>query len=147
MLVLEVFRRDSLARCAVSYLNRLKSMILQTGGLASGATSTRSRSIERAMDSASGSGLTPSCVPSESMRRTSRARMRSLIRWSPWSAAAAMRHHSFVWPPVRAHERRASGSNARLVDGHPTRTHRLDDGRVGAGTPLPLLGFHRRVSQ
>jgi hypothetical protein len=82
MLVLVVLRRDSFARWAASYLKRLKSMIRQTGGFASAATSTKSRSSCRAMFSASGSDLIPSCLPSGSIRRTSRARIRSLIRCS-----------------------------------------------------------------
>lgn len=67
-------------------------MILHTGGLASGATSTRSRSSWRATASASGRGFTPSCLPSASMSRTSRARIRSLTRWSLDSVKAGMRY-------------------------------------------------------
>src|ERR1700759_4982266 len=57
-------------------------MIRQTGGEACGATSTRSRSAARAMARASGSGLMPTCSPSAETKRTSRARIRSLIRGS-----------------------------------------------------------------
>src|SRR4051795_7643878 len=67
-------------------------MIRHTGGLALGATSTRSSSCSRACASASGRGRTPSCSPSAPTRKTSRARMRSLIltscaaMWSPASS-------------------------------------------------------------
>src|SRR4051794_10309178 len=74
-------------------------MIRHTGGLASGATSTRSRSCWRAMWSASGSGLIPSWVPSVSTSRTSRARILSFIRCSAESCAAAIGHHlCALWP-------------------------------------------------
>ena len=69
-------------------------MIRQTGGLALSATSTRSRSSSRAMASASGSGLMPICSPSDPTSRTSRARMRSLIRGSLLLGGAAMAGHS-----------------------------------------------------
>ena len=70
-------------------------MIRQTGGSALGATSTRSSSCSRACVSAWGRGRTPSCSPSAPTRKTSRARMRSLIltscaaMWSPASFAAS----------------------------------------------------------
>src|SRR6478736_7589663 len=70
-------------------------MMRQTGGLALGATSTRSSSCSRDRASASGRGRTPSCSPSAPTRKTSRARMRSLIltscaaMWSPASFAAS----------------------------------------------------------
>src|SRR5689334_8316084 len=51
----------------------------QTGGRASGATSTRSRSRSWAMESACSVGMTPTCSPFSSMRRTCGMRMRSLI--------------------------------------------------------------------
>src|SRR5438445_7995414 len=54
-------------------------MIRQTGGTAVGATSTRSRSRLCAMASGWGTGRTV-CVPSTSIRRTSRARICWLIR-------------------------------------------------------------------
>ena len=102
-------------------------MIRQTGGLALGATSTRSRSSWRAMVSASGSGLIPSCLPSGSTRRTSRARMRSLIRCSLLSGAAAMRHHS-LWSGPLTRKGQASESNAR-----PRRS-------IDPDAPPPLAG-------
>src|SRR3954452_17240830 len=51
----------------------------QTGGRASGATSTRSRSRSWAMASACSVGMTPTCSPFSSMSRTCGMRMRSLI--------------------------------------------------------------------
>src|ERR1700680_4591679 len=69
-------------------------MMRHTGGLARGANSTRSRSSCRAMARASGNGRIPSCWPSGSTRRTSRARMRSLILVSLAVMGVAMRHHS-----------------------------------------------------
>ena len=53
---------------------------MQTGGLAVAAISTRSRPFCRAIASACGGGMIPSCEPSSSMTRTSRALMRSLTR-------------------------------------------------------------------
>ncbi len=88
-----VLRRLSLARWASSNLNLPKSMIRHTGGLAMGATSTRSRSSSLAIARASGSGLIPSWTPSGSTSRTSRARIRSLIRCSV-VVSATMRHHT-----------------------------------------------------
>ena len=68
-------------------------MIRQTGGFANGATSTRSRSSWRAIESASGKVLIPTWLPSAPMRRTSRARMRSLYRGS-FCCGVAMADHS-----------------------------------------------------
>ena len=55
-------------------------MIRQTGGVASGAISTRSRSWRAARSSASRSGTTPTLVRSASIRRTVSPRIASLIR-------------------------------------------------------------------
>src|SRR5436190_24347022 len=55
-------------------------MMRQTGGTAVAAISTRSSPLVRAMASACGGGMMPSCVPSSSMTRTSRTLMRSLTR-------------------------------------------------------------------
>src|SRR5215204_3045752 len=68
-------------------------MIRQTGGFARGATSTRSRSMVRAIVSASGRVLIPTWLPSAPIRRTSRARMRSLYRGS-FCCGVAMAVHS-----------------------------------------------------
>ena len=72
----------SLSRLRLLYLNLPKSMIRQTGGLAFGATSTRSRPAPRRCCSASLVGTMPSCAPSAPTTRTSRTRMRSLMRMS-----------------------------------------------------------------
>ncbi|OGD83797.1 hypothetical protein A3J17_03940 [Candidatus Curtissbacteria bacterium RIFCSPLOWO2_02_FULL_40_11] len=55
------------------YLNFLKSIIFTTGGLASGAISTRSCSLSWAFLNASVSGIIPSCLPLSSIRRISDA--------------------------------------------------------------------------
>src|SRR5215472_16118707 len=55
-------------------------MIRQTGGVAVGEISTRSRFFSRASLSASYGGRIPICCPSSSITRISRARMRSLVR-------------------------------------------------------------------
>src|ERR1700742_2712088 len=55
-------------------------MILQTGGLAFGATSTRSRSASAATRSASSMRTIPTCSPPGPINRTSGTRMRSLTR-------------------------------------------------------------------
>src|SRR5688500_13501 len=65
-------------------------MTRQTGGFAWAATSTRSRSSSRAMARASGSGLMPICCPSCPTSRTSRARIRSLIRGSLLAGGVAI---------------------------------------------------------
>src|SRR5215208_5307162 len=57
-------------------------MILQTGGLASGATSTRSRSASAATRRASSMRTMPTCSPPGPIKRTSGTRMRSLTRVS-----------------------------------------------------------------
>src|SRR5256886_696977 len=76
------FLRASLRRRACVYLYLPKSMIRQTGGWASGATSTRSNSRWRAVSSACWIGMIPSCSPSALTTRTSRTRIPSLIRIS-----------------------------------------------------------------
>src|ERR671919_993656 len=76
------FLRASLSRRACVYLYLPKSMMRQTGGLASGATSTRSRSCPRAVSSACWVAMIPSCSPSALTTRTSRTRIPSLIRIS-----------------------------------------------------------------
>src|ERR1700727_1457422 len=57
-------------------------MILQTGGLALGATSTRSRSASAATRNASSIRTMPTCSPPGPINRTSGTRMRSLTRVS-----------------------------------------------------------------
>ncbi len=57
-------------------------MSLHTGGRASGATSTRSRSASSARRRASSTRTTPTCSPLGPTRRTSGTRIRSLIRGS-----------------------------------------------------------------
>ena len=52
----------------------------QTGGLASGETSTKSSSFSSAKLSASAIGKTPNCSPSSSMTRTSGTLISSLMR-------------------------------------------------------------------
>src|SRR6266446_5320072 len=83
------FLRASFCRRACMYLNLPKSMIRQTGGCASAATSTRSMSRWRARSSACWIGRIPSCSPSALTTRTSLTRMPSLIRMSfDWMARA-----------------------------------------------------------
>src|SRR5438093_875813 len=55
-------------------------MIRQTGGAASGATSTRSSPSSSASLRAASGVMIPSCAPEEPMTRTSRALIRSLTR-------------------------------------------------------------------
>src|SRR5579883_2117804 len=73
------FRWAWRSRLACSYLYFPKSMIRHTGGLAVGATSTRSSPASWARASASRMGTIPSCSPFRPISRTSRARMRSFI--------------------------------------------------------------------
>src|SRR6202021_3059939 len=58
----------------------------QTGGMALGETSTRSRPRSRAIFSASKGWRIPSCSPFSSMTRISRARIRSLMRMKDLAA-------------------------------------------------------------
>ena len=64
------FLRDSFTRLLCSYLYLPKSMILQTGGRASGETSTRSRSAPDASCMASPVSMMPTCSPSALITRT-----------------------------------------------------------------------------
>src|SRR5438132_10443621 len=57
-------------------------MSLQTGGVALGDTSTISRFLSRAISSARPGGITQIISPFSSIKRTSRARMRSFTRVS-----------------------------------------------------------------
>src|SRR5215472_9679560 len=61
-------------------MNFPKFMIRQTGGLAVGAISTRSRLAARAFSRASAIGTTPSASPPSPMSRTSFHRICSLTR-------------------------------------------------------------------
>lgn len=97
-------------------------MIRQTGGLARSATSTRSSSRARARFSASGSGLMPSCSPSEEMTRTSRARIFSLIRGS---CGVAIADHSSC-------RRNSSGASDGTVENTSARIQPL--------MPAPVFG-------
>ena len=98
-------------------------MIRQTGGFALSATSTRSSSAALAMRSASGRGLMPSWAPSTSIRRTSRARIRSLIRGSSLGGGAMADHCS------RAHPFGGSGCTAR------PKTNEADAGKPTSARP------------
>ena len=82
MTVLTWFLRASRAFMAASYLNLPKSMRTAAGGLAIGATSTRSRSASAASRSASSTRTMPTCSPLGPTNRTSGTRMRSLMRGS-----------------------------------------------------------------
>src|SRR4029078_1312129 len=55
-------------------------MMRHTGGCAVGEISTRSRFLSRAILSASKGGRIPTCLPSSSITRISRARIRSFVR-------------------------------------------------------------------
>src|SRR5438874_22994 len=71
----------SLVCLEMSYRNFPSATILQTGGLAVGAISTRSRPMPWALRKASDNFMTPSCSPLEpKMTRTSRARIRPFTR-------------------------------------------------------------------
>src|SRR5712692_10548664 len=92
-MIVVCFLRASFSRRACVYLYLPKSMMRQTGGLASGATSTRSSSWVRAVSSAVWMGMMPSCSPSALTTRTSRTRIPSLIRMSfAWLSGVAPRN-------------------------------------------------------
>src|SRR5262245_30758071 len=110
-------RRDSLRRCCSSYWCREKSMIRHTGGLALGATSTRSSSRARAAARASGRFTTPSCSPASPMSRTSRARIRSFVLGSSVAMSA---------PRLQMGD---AGLDATMADAGSV--------RHGAGTTIP----------
>src|SRR5690606_9896299 len=135
-------------------------MTRQTGGFAWAATSTRSRSCARAMARASGSGLMPICCPSGPTRRTSRARILSLILGSPLAGGVAIAESSSCrrsyllsagWmgasPAPRTHEGRTSEKPTSAPG--PPRTDRAGQLRLstwrtsmrwpgGGGAPLRL---------
>lgn len=69
----------------------------QTGGMAFGATSTRSNPRSRAIWSAWNVGTIPSCWPSSSIRRTSRIRIRSLTRTGLLISAPPRQLRTLVW--------------------------------------------------
>jgi hypothetical protein len=72
-------------------------MIFATGGLASGATSTRSKSFSCAKRIASSIRITPICSPFGPTKRTSGTRIRSLIRGStliPTPFVSSARYHA-----------------------------------------------------
>src|SRR5262245_66577311 len=62
-------------------------MILQTGGCASGESSTRSSPTRCAMSRAASVGMTPSCTPSSLITRTSGTRIALLTRTLSFSGA------------------------------------------------------------
>src|SRR5438552_18093059 len=71
----------SLVCLEMSYRNFPSATILQTGGLAVGEISTRSRPEPCALRKASDNFMTPSCSPVDpKMTRTSRARIRPFTR-------------------------------------------------------------------
>src|SRR5579863_2255975 len=115
-------------------------MILHTGGEACGATSTRSRSISRAIASASGNVLIPSCLPSGSTSRTSRARIRSLIRCSSVVGKAVIRHHSLGSENKKDGRWKATPASVAAIQ---PGAHRWPGG--GAQAPLSEQVVCRRV--
>ena len=78
--IVRCFFLASASRFCWSYLNLPKSMILQTGGLALGEISTRSRPTSSASAMPRAGATTPTFSPSAPMRRISGARMRVLTR-------------------------------------------------------------------
>src|SRR5947207_11721464 len=86
-------------------------MMRQTGGTAVAAISTRSSPFCRAMASACGGGMIPSCVPSSSMTRTSRTLMRSLTRVR--SSRRGLRSNA-IKPPTYLARRRQAGLGLTL---------------------------------
>jgi hypothetical protein len=75
-------------------------MILQTGGLASGATSTRSRSASAATRRASSIRTMPTCSPPGPIKRTSGTRMRSLTRVSVLMGPPSLIFRQLPPPPA-----------------------------------------------
>src|SRR5687768_214079 len=87
-------------------------MIRQTGGTAVGEISTRSSPFERAMVSACGGGMIPSCWPVSSITRISRTRMRSLVRTR--SSRLGERSKA-IWPPQPSGYRGLGYSRTRVL--------------------------------
>jgi len=73
---------------------------LQTGGLASGATSTRSRSASAATRRASSIRTMPTCSPPGPIKRTSGTRMRSLTRVSVLMGPPSLIFRQLPPPPA-----------------------------------------------
>src|SRR5262249_5994399 len=88
-------------------------MMRHTGGTALGETSTRSSPESSAERRASTVGMTPSCVPSAPMTRTSGTRMRRLTRYDSVGGALGL---AMVFSPCSG-----DGRDGRLV------AHLLDE--------------------
>src|SRR5205085_3754556 len=88
-------------------------MILQTGGLAMGETSTRSRPNSTALARATSRGRTPNCSPSGPITLSSRARMRRFVRASrmadSWRKLTCVENDSGETPGIQ-------GSAGRTCD-------------------------------
>ena len=134
-------------------------MSLATGGLAMGATSTRSRSASSARRSASSMRTMPTCSPLGPTSRTSGTRIRSLMRGSTlmgppgrrWTLRPLARgskkapHETHAELHGKAGRRREGnalhrGANATAAD----RTRQLDIERVGE--KLHLRVRHRSAT-
>src|SRR6478609_4285048 len=121
-------------------------MILQTGGLASGATSTRSRSASAATRRASSMRTIPTCSPPGPIRRTSGTRMRSLTRVSvlmgpPMLSSRNPTHQRKSPAHSRAHSRPGQASDACDRTTEPYRP------AVGVGLHLLSLAYAGTVAR
>src|SRR3954470_6524237 len=108
-------------------------MILQTGGRAIGATSTRSRSCSCAMRRASPIGTMPICSPSAPTRRTSGMRIRSLIRGS--TLMGPPRIGQYVTREPRLGTVKTPRGRRRTTAPSGPRPGRPEAARVGNGVP------------
>src|ERR1700735_481804 len=108
----------------------------QTGGMALGETSTRSRPRSRAIFNASNGGRMPICSPFSSITRISRARILSLMRMKDFAERLSSAMIPLLGCGGILSERRLA---LRVY-------HWLDAGglRVGSGD-LPLFQFLRRI--
>jgi hypothetical protein len=103
-------------------------MILQTGGLAFGATSTRSRSASAATRSASSMRTMPTCSPPGPINRTSGTRMRSLTRVSvlmgpPWVGVVVLQSRPAPGPVrIRKWKTTPSAEKPRTSRAHADRS-------------------------
>src|SRR5260221_819099 len=102
-------------------------MMRQTGGTAVAAISTRSRPFVRAMASACGGGMMPSCEPSSSMTRTSRTLMRSLTRVR--SSRRGLRSNA-INPPLYVFQRGLRPTPRLVASGDPCAPRRSSRARV-----------------
>src|SRR5688500_17778067 len=117
-------------------------MILQTGGLAIGLTSTRSSPNSPAFSSAASRVRTPSCSPAGPTTRSSRARIRRLVLWS-----RAMRHYLLKRKPDLVRSEAKTGANILAHSPESSALAPLRTDRRPASRPSGVLRRRRFLGE